>query len=166
MALPQHRTPETTEGREGFLHPTAITGNTSEAKATFIVRSFTEEGLAELEGVLRDAAAFMEKRYPQAKVAVEIKPSYRNMRYQLDAEPRVVDYADQAVRRAGLTPVRLPVRGGTDGSRLSFMGLLTPNLFNGSMNFHGKREWVPLEWMEKSAETVLHLLDIWTERSA
>jgi tripeptide aminopeptidase len=166
MALPQHRTPETTEGREGFLHPTSITGNTSDAKVQFIVRSFTEEGLAELEDVLRDTAAFMEKRYPRAKVAVEIKPSYRNMRYQLDAEPRVVDYADQAVRRAGLTPVRLPVRGGTDGSRLSFMGLLTPNLFNGSMNFHGKREWVPLEWMEKSAETVLHLMDIWMERSA
>ena len=166
MALPQHRTPETTEGREGFLHPTSITGNTSDAKVQFIVRSFTEEGLAELEDVLRDTAAFMEKRYPRAKVAVEIKPSYRNMRYQLDAEPRVVDYADQAVRRAGLTPVRLPVRGGTDGSRLSFMGLLTPNLFNGSMNFHGKREWVPLEWMEKSAETVQHLMDIWMERSA
>ena len=166
MALPQHRTPETTEGREGFLHPVSITGNTSEAKVQLIVRSFTEEGLAELEDVLRDAAAFMEKRYPRAKVAVEIKPSYRNMKYQLDAEPRVVDYADEAVRRAGLTPVRMPVRGGTDGSRLSFMGLLTPNLFNGSMNFHGKREWVPLEWMEKSVETVLHLMDIWVERSA
>jgi len=165
MALPQHRTPETTEGREGFLHPVSITGNTSEAKAQLIVRSFTEEGLAELEDVLRDTAAFMEKRYPRATVSVEIKPSYRNMKYQLDAEPRVVEYADQAVRRAGLTPVRLPVRGGTDGSRLSFMGLLTPNLFNGSMNFHGKREWVPLEWMEKSAETVLHLMDIWMERS-
>jgi len=166
MALPQHRTPETTEGREGFLHPVSITGTPSEAKVQLIVRSFTEEGLAELEGMLGDAAAFMEKRYPRARLAIEIKPSYRNMRYQLDTEPRVVEYADQAVRRAGLTPVRLPVRGGTDGSRLSFMGLLTPNLFNGSMNFHGKREWVPLEWMEQSVETVLHLMDIWMERSA
>jgi tripeptide aminopeptidase len=166
MALPQHRTPETTEGREGFLHPVSITGSTSEATVQLIVRSFTEEGLAELEDVLRDAAAFMEKRYPRAKLAIQIKPSYRNMKYQLDAEPRVVEYADQAVRRAGLTPVRMPVRGGTDGSRLSFMGLLTPNLFNGSMNFHGKREWVPLEWMDKSVETVLHLMDIWTEKSA
>jgi len=164
-ALPQHRTPETTEGREGFLHPISVTGNTSEAKVTFIVRSFTEEGLAELEQVLRDTAAFMEKRYPKATLAVEIKPSYRNMKYQLDAEPRVVDYADEAIRRAGVTPVRMPVRGGTDGSRLSFMGLLTPNLFNGSMNFHGKREWVPLEWMEKSVETVLHLMDVWVEEA-
>jgi hypothetical protein len=141
MALPQHRTPETTEGREGFLHPTSITGNPSEAKAQFIVRSFTEEGLHELEDLLRDTAAFMEKRYPGARVAVEIKESYRNMKYKLDAEPRAEACADEAIRRAGLTPEKLPVRGGTDGSRLSFMGLPTPNLFNGSMNFR-KKEWV------------------------
>jgi tripeptide aminopeptidase len=165
MALPQHRTPETTEGREGFLHPISITGNTSEARGQFLVRSFTEEGLHELEDILRDTAAFMKKRYPGAKVAVEIKEAYRNMRYKLDADPRVVEYADEAIRRAGLTPQRLPVRGGTDGSRLSFMGLLTPNIFNGSMNFHGKKEWVPLEWMEKSVETVLHLMEIWVEKT-
>jgi tripeptide aminopeptidase len=165
MALPQHRTPETTEGREGFLHPTSVSGNPSEAKAQFIVRSFTEEGLRELEDVLRDTAAFMEKRYPGARVAVVIKESYRNMKYKLDEDPRAVAYADEAIRRAGLTPEKLPVRGGTDGSRLSFMGLPTPNLFNGSMNFHGKKEWVPLEWMEKSVETVVNLMDIWVEKT-
>jgi len=130
-----------------------------------IVRSFTEEGLRELEDVLRDAAAFMEKRYPGARVAVEIKPSYRNMKYKLDAEPRAEACADEAIRRAGLTPEKLPVRGGTDGSRLSFMGLPTPNLFNGSMNFHGKKEWVPLEWMQKSVETVVNLAEIWVEKT-
>ena len=165
MALPQHRTPETTEGREGFLHPISISGNTSEARGQVLVRSFTEEGLHELEDILRDTAAFIEKRYPGAQVAVEIKEAYRNMKYKLDADPRVVEYADEAIRRAGLTPQRLPVRGGTDGSRLSFMGLLTPNIFNGSMNFHGKKEWVPLEWMEKSVETVLHLMEIWVEKT-
>jgi len=165
MALPQHRTPETTEGREGFLHPISIAGNTSEAKAQLLVRSFSEEGLRELEDILRDTAAFMEKRYPGAKAAVECKESYRNMKYKLDAVPHVVEYADEAVRRAGLVPQRLPVRGGTDGSRLSFMGLPTPNIFNGSMNFHGKKEWVPLEWMAKSVETLGHLCDIWVERS-
>jgi tripeptide aminopeptidase len=165
MALPQHRTPETTEGREGFLHPISIAGNASEAKAQFLVRSFTEEGLQELEDVLRDTAAFMQKRYPGAIVAVEIKTSYRNMKYKLDAEPRAEAYAEEAIRRAGLTPEKFPVRGGTDGSRLSFMGLPTPNLFNGSMNFHGKKEWVPLEWMEKSAETVVNLMEVWVERS-
>jgi tripeptide aminopeptidase len=166
QALPQHRTPETTEGREGFLHPFSISGNTSEATVQLLVRAFTEEGLHELEQVLRDAATFMEKRYPGASVGIQIKTSYRNMKYKLDEHPLVVAHADEAVRRAGLTPQRLPVRGGTDGSRLSFMGLPTPNLFNGSMNFHGKKEWVPLEWMEKSVETVLHLADIWVEDAA
>ena len=166
QALPQHRTPETTEGREGFLHPISISGNASEAKLQFIVRSFSEEGLAELEDILGDTARFMEKRYAGAKVEIEIKPSYRNMKYELDRSPLVVAHADEAIRRAGLTPLRLPVRGGTDGSRLSFMGLPTPNLFNGSMNFHGKKEWVPLEWMEKSVETVRHLAEIWVEYAA
>ena len=166
MALPQHRTPETTEGREGFLHPMAMSGNPSEAKAQLIVRDFAEEGLYALEAILTDTAAFMKRRYPGSKVGVEIKQAYRNMRYQLDAHPHVVAYADEAIRRAGLTPQRLPVRGGTDGSRLSFMGLPTPNLFNGSMNFHGKKEWVPLEWMEKSVETVLNLMAIWTEHAS
>jgi len=165
MALPQHRTPETTEGREGFLHPTSLSGTPSEAQATFIVRSFTEEGLLELEAALGDTAACMEKRYPGARVAVEIRQAYRNMKYRLDAEPRAVAYAEEAIRRAGLTPEQQPVRGGTDGSRLSFMGLPTPNLFNGSMNFHGKKEWVPLEWMEKSVETLLHLTEVWVERT-
>jgi tripeptide aminopeptidase len=165
QALPQHRTPETTEGREGFLHPVSITGNTSEAKVQLIVRSFTEEGLHELEGILRDTASFMDKRYPGARVGVEIKEAYRNMRYKLDEVPQVTEYADEAIRRAGVTPHHPPVRGGTDGSRLSFMGLPTPNIFNGSMNFHGKKEWVPLEWMEKSVETVVNLVEIWVERS-
>jgi tripeptide aminopeptidase len=165
MALPQHRTPETTEGREGFLHPISTAGNTSEAKAQVLVRSFSEEGLREFEDILRATAAFMEKRFPGARVAVEIKESYRNMKYKLDAVPHVVEYADQAVRRADLVPQRLPVRGGTDGSRLSFMGLPTPNIFNGSMNFHGKKEWVPVEWMAKSVETIGHLCDIWVERA-
>jgi len=98
-------------------------------------------------------------------VAVDIKQSYRYMRYALAAHPRVVDRAEEAIRRAGLTPVKSYVRGGTDGARLSFMGLPTPNLFNGSMNFHGKKEWIPLEWMEKAVETVLNLLDVWVERA-
>ncbi len=166
QALPQHRTPETTEGRESFLHPISVGGNTSEATASLLVRSFTEEGLVELEEVLRDTAAFMQKRYPGAAVTVAIKPSYRNMRYKLDETPHVVEYAEEAIRRAGVTPHRPPVRGGTDGSRLSFMGLPTPNLFNGSMNFHGKKEWVPLEWMQKSVETVVHLAEIWVEKTS
>ena len=165
MALPQHRTPETTEKREGYLHPTNMSGNVSEAKAGFIVRDFTEEGLHALEEALKSAAAWVEQKYPGARVEVEIKESYRNMKHILDRHPQVTDHAEEAIRRAGLTVTRSPIRGGTDGARLTFMGVPTPNLSDGSMDFHGKREWVPLEWMEQSVETVLHLMDIWVEES-
>jgi tripeptide aminopeptidase len=116
--------------------------------------------------VLRQTAAAVEARYPRATIDVRIQESYRNMRYAIEQRPEVVDYADEAMVRAGLTPKRLSIRGGTDGSRLSLLGLLTPNLFAGGMNFHGKKEWVPLEWMEKSVETILHLLGIWVEKAA
>jgi tripeptide aminopeptidase len=165
MALPQHRTPETTEGREGYLHPTNVSGNVSEARVNFIVRDFAEEGLRELEDALRAAAAWVERKYPGVRTQVEIRESYRNMRYVLDQHPHVTDYAEEAIRRAGLEPKRTSIRGGTDGARLSFMGVPTPNLFDGSMNFHGKKEYVPLEWMQSAVETLLHLSDVWVERS-
>jgi len=166
LALPQDRTPETTDDRQGYLHPITVSGNVSEMKAHFLVRDFTEEGLHALEDVLRQTAAAVEARYPRATIDVRIQESYRNMRYAIEQRPEVVDYADEAMVRAGLTPKRLSIRGGTDGSRLSLLGLLTPNLFAGGMNFHGKKEWVPLEWMEKSVETILHLLGIWVEKAA
>jgi tripeptide aminopeptidase len=165
MALPQHRTPETTEGREGYLHPITVSGNVSEAKAQFLVRDFTEDGLSELEGTLRAAVAWVEHKYPGAKALVEVKQSYRNMRYVLDQHPHVTDYAEEAIRRAGLSVKRASIRGGTDGSRLTFMGVPTPNLFDGSMNFHGKKEYVPLEWMNSAVETILQLMDVWVEKS-
>ncbi len=165
LALPRDRTPETTEGRQGYLHPINTSGNVSEVKAHFLVRDFTEDGLHELEDVLRRAAADVERRYPGARIDISITESYRNMKYAIDNDPKVVSYAEEAVRRAGLTPKHESIRGGTDGARLSYMGLLTPNLFDGSMNFHGKKEWVPLEWMDKAVETVLQLLDVWAERS-
>jgi tripeptide aminopeptidase len=165
MALPQHRTPETTEKREGYLHPVNVSGNVSEAKASFIVRDFTEEGLRELEETLKAAAAWAQRKYPGSQVEVATKESYRNMKFIVDQHPRVTEFAEEAVRRAGLEVKRSSIRGGTDGARLTFMGVPTPNLSDGSMNFHGKKEWVPLEWMEQSVETVLHLMDVWVERS-
>jgi tripeptide aminopeptidase len=165
MALPQHITPETTERREGYLHPTSVTGNVSEAKANLLVRHFEEEGLGGLEALVKQAAAWAEHKYPGAKVGIEVKQSYRNMRYALAAHPHVVEYAEEAIRRAGLAPKKGSIRGGTDGARLSAMGLPTPNLFDGSMNFHGKKEWIPLEWMDKAVDTMLHLLDVWVERA-
>jgi len=164
-SLPPHRTPEATEKREGYLHPISVAGNVSEAKANFIVRDFSEDGLRDLEDTLRSAAAWAERKYPGARVEVGVKPSYRNMKYILDQHPQVTEYAEEAIRRAGLEVKRSSIRGGTDGARLSFMGVPTPNLSDGSMNFHGKKEWVSLEWMEKSVETVLHLMDVWVERS-
>ena len=165
MALPQHRTPETTEGREGYLHPINVSGNVSETKAQFLVRDFAEDGLHELEATLTSAAAWAERKYPGARVHVEVKESYRNMRYVLDQHQLVTEYAEEAIRRAGLTPKRSSIRGGTDGARLTFMGVPTPNLFDGSMNFHGKKEWVPLEWMHSAVETILHMFDVWVEKS-
>jgi tripeptide aminopeptidase len=166
LALPQDRTPETTEGRQGYLHPIKSSGNVSEVRLSFLVRDFAEEGLAALETLLRSAATTVEQRHPGSRVTVETTQSYRNMKYVIERTPEVVDHAEEAIRRVGLVPRRTSIRGGTDGARLTFMGLPTPNLFNGSMNFHGKREWVPLEWMEQSVETLLHLVDVWTEQSA
>ncbi len=166
LALPANRTPETTEGREGYLHPITMSGNVSETKAHFLVRDFTEEGLHALEDVLRRAAADVGRRYPEARIDIKITESYRNMKYAIEKDPKVIEYAEEAVRRTGLTPKHESIRGGTDGARLSYVGLLTPNLFDGSMNFHGKKEWVPLEWMDKAVETILYLLDVWVERSS
>ncbi len=164
-ALPQDRTPETTEKRDGYLHPISVNGNVSEAKIHFLVRDFTVDGLGELETILKHAASYVGRKYG-AKIDVEVKESYRNMKYAMDRDPKVVEYAEEAIRRAGLAPKRTSIRGGTDGARLSFQGLLTPNLFDGSMNYHSKKEWIPLEWMEKSVETIMNVCDIWVERSA
>lgn len=165
-SLPQDRVPERTEGRQGFLHPVGIEGNVSETKINFIVRDFAEEGLAELESILKEAASYMEDKYRGVKVSVEVRTSYRNMKSVLDKDRKVIAYAVEAAMRAGLEPRLMAIRGGTDGSRLSYMGVLTPNIFDGSMNMHSRREWIPLEWMEKSVETVLNLLDVWVEKSA
>lgn len=165
MTLPQHRTPETTEKREGYLHPLTIEGNVSQAKIHFLVRDFSVDGLEELESVLKHAASFVARKYRDAKIDVEVKESYRNMKYAIEKDSRVVAYAEEALTRAGIAPLKTSIRGGTDGARLSFEGLLTPNLFDGSMNFHSKKEWTTLEWMEKATETILSVLDVWVEKS-
>lgn len=164
MSLPQHRTPETTEKREGYLHPISFSGNVSEAKLHFLVRDFTEEGLKELEEVLKYAAHHLEKKYAGARLNIEIKEAYRNMKYALVNHPKVVEYAEEAMRRVGLIPQKAYIRGGTDGSRLSFLGLPTPNLFDGAMNYHGKKEWIALESMEKAVDNILSVIDVWVEK--
>jgi tripeptide aminopeptidase len=157
--------PETTEGKEGFLHPIGISGALEKATIGFIVRDFTDEGLAEKEELLESIVKGVMKDYPRSTYRMEVTPQYRNMKQVIDGHPEIVDYAIEAIERAGLTPVRGSIRGGTDGSRLSFMGLPCPNIFAGEHAFHSRLEWVSRQDMEKAAETIVHLAMIWEERA-
>ena len=157
--------PETTEGKQGFLHPIGITGALEKATLGFIVRDFTEAGLKEKEVLLEGIVKDVMKGFPRSTYAIEIKEQYRNMKEVIDRHPEIVDYAIEAIRRAGLKPVRSSIRGGTDGSRLSFMGLPCPNIFAGEHAFHSRLEWVSVQDMERAVQTIVHLAMIWEERS-
>jgi tripeptide aminopeptidase len=157
--------PETTEGKEGFLHPIGISGALEKATIGFIVRDFTDEGLKEKEALLESIVKDVMKNYPRSTWRMEVQPQYRNMKQVIDRHPEIVDYAIEAIRRAGLTPVRGSIRGGTDGSRLSFMGLPCPNIFAGEHAFHSRLEWVSRQDMEKAVQTIVHLAMIWEERA-
>ena len=157
--------PETTEGKQGFLHPVGISGALEQTTLSFIVRDFTDEGLKEKEALLESIVKDVIREYPRSTYKIEIREQYRNMKRVIDAHPEIVDFAMEAVRRAGLTPHRSSIRGGTDGSRLSFMGLPCPNIFAGEHAFHSRLEWVSRQDMEKAAQTIVHLAMIWEERA-
>jgi tripeptide aminopeptidase len=157
--------PETTEGREGFLHPIGVSGTLEAATLGLIVRDFTEEGLREKERLLENIVKEVMADYPRSTTRIEIKQQYRNMKQVIDRHPEIVDYAVEATRRAGLNPVKTSIRGGTDGSRLSFMGLPCPNIFAGEHAFHSRLEWVSRQDMEKAVQTIVHLAMIWEERA-
>ena len=160
-----HLSPETTEGREGFIHPTTIEGELEKATIGFIVRDFTEEKLHEHEALLEKIMNDVLLHYPNSTAELKIKEQYRNMHDVLKDLPQVADNAEEAIRRTGLTPKKSSIRGGTDGSRLSFMGLPCPNIFAGGHSFHSRQEWVCVQDMEKAAETIVHLAMVWEERS-
>jgi tripeptide aminopeptidase len=163
-ALPKNRlSPETTEGREGFIHATHINGTIEKTEIGFIIRDFTVEGLAAHEAFLKNIAETVLKNYPHSKMDFHVTEQYRNMKYVIEKYPQVTDYAVEAVKRAGLTPRLGAIRGGTDGSRLSFMGLPCPNIFAGEHAFHSKLEWVSVQDMHKAVETIVHLSNIWAE---
>lgn len=163
-ALPKDRlSPETTEGREGFIHPVRIEGSAERASIDFIIRSFSEQGLKENTKELRELAETILQDYPKASVEFIIKEQYRNMKEMLDKHPHVVAYAEEAITRTGLTVKKESIRGGTDGSRLSFMGLPCPNLFTGMQAIHSKLEWIGVKTMQKSVETLVHLSMVWEE---
>jgi tripeptide aminopeptidase len=157
--------PETTEGKQGFLHPIGITGALEKATVSFIVRDFTDAGLQEKEELLENIVKAVMKDFPRSTYRLEIKQQYRNMKQVIDAHPDIIDNAMEAIRRTGLTPVKNSIRGGTDGSRLSFMGLPCPNIFAGEHAFHSRLEWVSVQDMEKAMQTIVHLAMIWEERA-
>lgn len=164
--LPSDRmSPETTEKREGYLHPHAIKGGVEESEVIFLVRDFDVNGLKEKEKYLENLCKKVEKKYPKSDLSIEIKESYRNMKIILDKHTQVVDYAMEAVARAGLKPVKNLIRGGTDGAGLCFMGVPTPNIFTGGHNFHSKKEWISVQDMAKAVETIIRLSEIWAEKS-
>lgn len=165
-SLPQDKhTPETTEHKEPFIHPTGISGSLESATVNFILRAFDTATLKEMATIVDQTAATIIKDYPNSSYKLEVFEQYRNMKEVLDKHPQVVDYALEAIARAGMKPQRTSIRGGTDGSRLSYMGLPCPNIFAGEHAFHSRLEWVSVQDMQKAVDTIVHLVGIWEEKS-
>jgi tripeptide aminopeptidase len=161
-ALPADLTPERTEGREGFIHPYEVEATGGRAVVRAIVRDFDDDQLQRHIDLVRTTAEQIVATQPAARLEVEVVHQYPNMRRFIEAFPQSVTAAEQAIRAEGLTPRRTPIRGGTDGSRLSEMGLPTPNLFTGGHDYHLPREWASLQEMAAAAATVVHLAEVWT----
>ncbi|MVA21143.1 peptidase T [Agrobacterium vitis] len=163
--LPKDQTPETTEGRQGFIHPTDISGSMDEAHLKFIIRDFIDAGLTQKEALLEEITRDVMRDYPGSTYTFEVKQQYRNMKVVLDQYPMVMDNLKEAVRRVGLTPVLHSIRGGTDGSRLSFMGLPCPNIYTGGHAYHSPLEWISVQDMEVAVKTIVELAKVWEERA-
>jgi tripeptide aminopeptidase len=165
-SLPKNAlSPETTAEKEGFVHPTRMEGNQDQAVLEFIIRDFTEVGLHEKETYLQNQLNDVLTNYPGSSAQLVVKEQYRNMKDVLDQHPAVVDNALEAIRRAGLVAERRSIRGGTDGSRLSFMGLPCPNIFAGEHAFHSRVEWVSVQDMQKAVAVIVNVAQVWEERS-
>ncbi len=160
---PDRLSPETTSDRDGFVHPYVVQASVDRTSVKLLLRDFDTAELARKAAWLRALAQEVVDTVPGAGVDVETQTQYRNMREVLDQHPLVVAHARQAITRVGLTPRERPIRGGTDGSRLSFMGLPTPNLFAGEQNFHSRLEWVSVQDMEKAVEVIVELAKVWEE---
>jgi tripeptide aminopeptidase len=158
--------PETTNGHDGFVHPYVVQAGVERTSVRLLLRDFVTAGLKEKRAMVETLAREAAATYPGSRVDVAIEESYRNMKEVLDQHPEIADHAREAIRRAGLEPRTHPIRGGTDGSRLSFMGLPTPNLFAGEHNFHSRLEWVSVQDMEKAVEVIVHLCRVWEERAS
>jgi tripeptide aminopeptidase len=159
--LPKEMSPETTDGRQGFLHPYHIEGGVAEVRMNVLLRDFDDAKLLEQQQLLHRVAAQVEQEYPKARVDVQVAPQYRNMAAGLAKEPRAVAYAEQAHRNLGRTPEKTIIRGGTDGSRLTELGVPTPNLSTGEQNPHSPLEWCCLEDLGAAAEVLVELAQVW-----
>jgi tripeptide aminopeptidase len=161
-ALPEELSPERTADREGFIHPYELTGSSAQAQLRAILRDFDEDKLDGYVDLLRGTAADVVGSAPGAELEFEVRRQYRNMRRYVEADPEVVAAAEAALREEGIEPVRTPIRGGTDGSRLSEMGLPTPNIFTGGHEYHSVREWASVQEMAAAAATLVRLAEVWT----
>lgn len=157
--------PESTTEKQGFVHPTNMSGTVEKAEIGFIIRDHATSKLKDHVAVIEDVVKNVLRNYPGCTYTIQVQEQYRNMKEVLDQYPQIMEIGLEAIRRAGLTPIRRSIRGGTDGSRLSFMGLPCPNVFAGGHAFHGKMEWVSRQDMEKAVETILHIVNIWAERA-
>ena len=162
--LPRDMSPERTDGYDGFVHPYVLQGGGEKTTIRFIIRDFKTAAVKDKAQLLERLARATASRHG-ARVDIQVEEQYRNMREVLDQHPHVVDYAREAIRRAGIEVHERPIRGGTDGSKLSFMGLPTPNIFAGEHNFHSRLEWVSAQDMEKAVEVIVNLARVWEERS-
>lgn len=163
--IPKDKTPETTEKKQPFMHPTGINGGLEEVEIKFIIRAFDTPTLLLLEEELRQITVAVLSQYDKCSYEFIVLEQYRNMKDVLATCPQVVDYALEAIKKTGVEPILSSIRGGTDGSRLSFMGLPCPNIYAGEHAFHSKQEWVSVFDMQKAVETIVYLVNIWEEKS-
>lgn len=162
--LPSNETPATTEGYEGFYHLLSINGGIEETNLSYIIRDFDAEKFERRKVFLQNVVNKLNEKYGNGTVNIEIKDQYRNMKEKVEPEKYVVDIAFKAMEAVGVKPLVRPIRGGTDGSRLSFMGLPTPNLFTGGHNFHGRFEYISIQSMEKAVEVIVKIAELYSER--
>ncbi|MGE5675924.1 MAG: peptidase T [Mycobacterium leprae] len=163
-SIPANMRAETTSDYEGFIHPDSLEGSVEEVTVKILLRDFTSEGMAQKQEIVKGLLAGLELRYPGSKTKLEVTGGYKNMNAFVGKDPRVVELALQAVRAAGVEPIQKAIRGGTDGARLSEMGLPCPNLFTGGMNYHSRTEWASAQWMEKAVAVSLNLVKLWAEQ--
>jgi tripeptide aminopeptidase len=162
--LPENETPATTEGYEGFYHLDVVKGSVERTEIHYIIRDFDKENLEARKNLMREICTKLNAAYGEGTVEIEIRDSYSNMKEIIEGHKHIVDTAFKAMVECGIEPKVIPIRGGTDGARLSFVGLPTPNLFTGGHNFHGRYEYIPVQAMEKSVEVILKIVELYTSK--